>query len=602
MNKKLIINGTVPGLVFASGLSYGIEFNKGELSGSWDTTLSYGISARTQSRDRRIIGLANGDRYGVSASAYGANADDGNLNYDKDIISSAIKLTSEVELNYHNYGAFLRGSAFYDFENNDGDREKAELSDEAKDRVGQDAEILDAYIWSQFDVGERAAEVRLGNQLLSWGESTFIQNSINTINPVDVSKIRVPGAELREALLPVPIVSASMDTTENTSVEVFYQLRWEETVIDPPGTYFSTNDFAGEGGERVLLGWGGVTDTISSDAVISPPATTGVVSRGADREADDSGQFGIALRLYSPELNDTEFGFYFIKYHSRLPLIGATTGSAAAAAGVDPDGQSYVQTTRYFISYPEDIKLYGLSFNTSLGRSGIALQGEVSYREDVPLQIDDIELLLAALGAQDNLSPGNTGATALAQLGQLGLVPFDTDLPGYIRRDVSQIQMTATKVFGPALGADSTVLLGEIGLTHVHDMPGKNELRLNGPGTFISGNPALATLHHNDYESSKHFADDTSWGYRLLTRMQFDNVFRSVNLAPRLAWQHDVNGVSPGPGGNFIEGRTATTIGVTASYQNTYSADLSYTLFAGAGRYNLINDRDFVAFNVKYFF
>jgi len=35
--------------------------------------------------------------------------------------------------------------------------------------------------------------------VVSWGESTFIQGGMNVINPVDVSKLRVAGAELKEA-------------------------------------------------------------------------------------------------------------------------------------------------------------------------------------------------------------------------------------------------------------------------------------------------------------------------------------------------------------------------------------------------------------------
>ncbi len=88
----------------------------------------------------------------------------------------------------------------------------------------------------------------------------------------------------------------------------------------------------------------------------------------------------------------------------------------------------------------------------------------------------------------------------------------------------------------------------------------------------------------------------------MLAKMQFNNAFKSINLAPRIAWQHDVNGISPGPGGNFIEGRKAITIGLSGNYQNLYTADISYTRFSGAGRYNLINDRDFIATNIKYSF
>lgn len=596
MNNKLVFTTAIPVLLLNWGQAKAFEFGEDDLRGQLDTTLSYGITSRVEDRDQSIIGIANG------GTGFSVNSDDGNLNYDKGIVSNTIKITSEMELSYPSYGAFIRVTAFHDQENENGDRARTPLSDEAKELVGSDIDLLDAYLWKQFDIGNKPAEIRIGNQLLSWGESTFIQNSINTINPVDVSKIRVPGAELREALTPVPMISASMDTSDNTSLEVFYQLKWEKTEIDPTGSYFSVNDFAGVGGTRVLLGWGAVSDQVPAAAVIQPPATTGVVSRGPDDEADDSGQYGVAFRLYSEKLNNTEFGVYAINYHSRLPLIGAITGTADAAAGVDPNGLSYVQTSRYIISYPEDIKLYGVSFNTLLGRSGIALQGEISYRQDVPLQIDDVEILLAALGAQDNLSPGNTDAALLASEGQLGLVPFETVIPGYLRRDVAQTQVTATKVFGPGMGADATVLLGEVGVTTVIDMPDKDVLRLNGPGTFVSGNPNLAAVHQNSYETADHFADQMSWGYRLLARMQFDNAFKSINLAPRLAWQHDVNGVSPGPAGNFIEGRKAVTVGLSGDYQNVYSADISYTRFSGAGRYNLINDRDFIAANIKYSF
>ena len=104
-----------------------------------------------------------------------------------------------------------------------------------------------------FDAGEAAVDVRLGNHVLNWGESTFIQNGVNVINPFDVTKLRTPGAELRDALEPVPLVSASVAPTSALSLEGFYQLDWKKTEIDPPGTYFSTNDYAGAGGNRAFF-------------------------------------------------------------------------------------------------------------------------------------------------------------------------------------------------------------------------------------------------------------------------------------------------------------------------------------------------------------
>jgi hypothetical protein len=578
-----------------------IEFGGEGWNGNFDTTLSWGVRYRLDDPDLDIVGIPNG------GNAFSVNGDDGNLNFGTGITSNAVKFTSELLLEKDNYGGFFRVTGFYDDEVKNGDREKSELSKEAQDIVGSRAEILDAYLWYNFDVAEKPAEIRIGNQVLSWGESTFIQNSINVINPIDVANLRVPGAELREALMPIPILSASIDITENGSLEAFVQLDWEETRIDPPGSYFSTNDFAGPGGERIQLGFGGVGEGPFLG-----------ISRTADNTPSDSGQFGLAYRVFVPDWNDTEFGFYFINYHSRLPIISARTGTNAglaaagqvyADAGVPPGvnpvvdanaTNAYSSTARYQIEYPEDIQLFGLSFNTTV--NDWALQGEISHRLDVPLQVDDVELLFAAL------TPFNP-AFAANQLSQFlnGGNAYSTDqnIPGFILLDVTQLQATVTRLVPQVLGASQLLLLGEVGVNRVNNMPDKNDLRLEAPGTYISGNQALAGAHGpaaGQFEAASRFADATSWGYRLVGRLQFDNAIGAWNLLPRIAFAHDVNGNSPGPGGSFLEGRKALTLGLAANYQSIWSADLSYTQFSGAGRFNLINDRDFVAFNVKYAF
>ena len=86
-------------------------------------------------------------------------------------------------------------------------------------------------------------------------------------------------------------------------------------------------------------------------------------------------------------------------------------------------------------------------------------------------------------------------------------------------------------------------------------------------------------------------------------RADYTNAFgSSFTLSPRFAFNHDVNGISPGPGGNFLEGRRSLTLGVEANYLNEWSFDVSYTRFMGAGNLNVIHDRDFVAFTARYAF
>ena len=216
-----------------------IEFGDGDLQGSLDTTISHGMTFRVAKRDPKL--------------SSGANDNDGNLNYDRGLVSNASKFTTDLEIGVGGFGAFLRTTGFLDFENQNGRRERTPLSDAAKDRVGRDYEVLDAYVTAAFDAGDAAVDFRLGKHVLNWGESTFIPNGINAINPFDVSKLRLPGSELREALLPVGLVSLSVAPTDLLSVEGFYQLDWEETEIDPVGSYFSVTDYVGPGAERAVI-------------------------------------------------------------------------------------------------------------------------------------------------------------------------------------------------------------------------------------------------------------------------------------------------------------------------------------------------------------
>ncbi len=594
----------------------GIGFKFGEISGSLDSTATYGQTYRLESAADELIGIGNG------GTAFSVNGDDGNLNYHKGLVNQTAKFTSELEINYLNFGAFVRGIAFKNFEADDifDDTERTPLADNTIRLNGENISLLDAYVWAEFDLGTMPFSIRAGEQVLSWGESTFIQNSINVINPVDVSKLRVPGAELKEALTPVGIVSASLGLTENITVEAYWQYDYEHIRIDPVGTYFSTNDFVGANGHFVTLGFGrcpdyinfpgpaGLTSAPNYPGGICNPLLSGAAftaTRAPDVRPDEGEEYGVALRLFAPALNDTEFGLYHIKYHSRLPVINAI--SATPGIGSPPLNASITGTpASYFISYPEDINLFGLSFSTEIGHTGWALQGEYSFRDDAPLQIDDLELLGAALHFE-GLNPICAGLLGGSCTSQLGVVGNGVVVPGFIERDISQVQMTATKIFSNYFKADQIVVLGEFAVTHVHKMPDESELRLDAPGTNLPGNAITARALSIASgvpvpQETGDFADETSWGYRLVARMTYNNVIGGINLTPRVAWRHDVNGNTPGPGGNFVEGFKQVTVGLGAEYQNSWRADISYTPIFGAGRQNLLQDRDFLAFNISYAF
>ena len=168
------------------------EFSNG-IKTSVDTTISYGISVRASDRDSALIGIANG---GTSRSV---NEDNGDLNFDKNkAFANVIKATTDVEVRYRNWGFFGRGTAFYDFDLHDSDK----LGPTGRDRLGQNVVGLDGYVFGTFEPMGHTTRVRIGRQVISWGESTFIQNGINVINHFDVSALRVPGSELKTMSAP----------------------------------------------------------------------------------------------------------------------------------------------------------------------------------------------------------------------------------------------------------------------------------------------------------------------------------------------------------------------------------------------------------------
>ncbi|NNE04232.1 MAG: DUF1302 domain-containing protein [Xanthomonadales bacterium] len=622
MNRSILVSAMLTAGVVTMP-SMAAEFESGEWYGSFDTTVSYGASWRADDIDRNDVGKAANNPQAfvfptpleayrgnqTSLGRWSVNDDDGDLLYanSQDLITHTFKVTAELDIRYKNFGGFFRVSGFHDFENHD----KAELSDTAQERVGEDVRLLDAYIWGDHAVGDHFLNWRLGRQVVSWGESTFIQGGLNVINPVDVSKLRLAGSELKEAFEGVNMLYGTIDLTDAVSLEALYLFDFEEIIPDPAGTYFSSSDIATPGATYAMLGFGIYPqpvinpdlyapvclggDFAASDALLPAQlVATGCalsLPRAETRLADDSGQYGLALRWFAENLGGTEFGFYYLKYHSRLPVL---SGSAITARP-PPFG-----TASYFTEYPEDRDLYGISFNTTVGTW--SLGGEVTYRPNVALQIDDVELLLAALTPLNPLLAAPV-ARYQSQLGEFG--PGE-EIKGWHEHTQWQAQATLTKLFGPGniFRANQIAFVTEFGFNHITDLHKFSDLRYNVSGTDTGGGPDIFTGHFNNpsTEDPDAFADDFSWGYRMLARFDYNNAIGAVTVSPRIAFAHDVDGSTPGPGGSFIDGRKTITIGVGFNYLDKWIFDFAYTDYKGGGRYNLLRNRDFFAASVRYSF
>ena len=657
-----------------------VSWDDGDWSVSFDSNFSLGTSYRVEDRDWSLIGNVNHPQFNWSGynattnvvypsadiwaqanGSYSSNGDNSDLLYDPGkAFSTMFKGTHELDVRYKNMGVFVRGLYFYDFALMDGDRDWANPVSEAnlgvtapfdpcadptsKEELCADVRLLDAFFYADFELGDMPVSIRIGDQVVSWGESTFIQHGINTINPLDVSRALAPGAELKEVFIPVGMVYGSIGLTENLGLAAYYQYEWQRSRLPQAGSYFSTNDFAGAGGQSSLVQLGftanpdidinfllanlnalgdalraGADPTLISSAYMGFP--TKVAIRGYDEaahnDASDSGQYGLKLSYYSEALNDTEFGLYFINYHSQRPLIsGVTSDFTAAGIGADMQFLASNQVTKDNLTslkaftkaefeYPEDIKLIGFSFNTSVGET--ALAGEISYRQDEPFQIDDVELLYAGMPQQLAYAGLRPDLAGISQMNAyLGYTPGPGDTAqGHILSDTVQAQLTATHLFGPVLGTDNLVILGEVGYVKLNDMPDPAVLRLNGPGTSRSGPLANGStgLHiglSNGPETNP-FPTEDAWGYKLLAKADFNNVMAGINMSVRTVFSHDVDGITPDPMFLFTEDKKSMSLSVDFDYLSKWSASVGYNAYwGGVGTTNALADRDFVSFNVKY--
>lgn len=625
------------------------DFQIGDFDLSVNSTVSVGTSFRVENRDPFLFAGNNVDSSGARGRGRSNTTDDGNLNFDNgDAFSTIIKGVHDFDLKKDNYGFFSRVKWFYDYTlNNDEVFHGHEPTSNARNQKLNDngfhpyarfdgIDVLDAFAYINTEVAGMPVDLRLGRQVIAWGESLFIQSPISGLNTIDVSALRRPGAELKEGFTPSEMLYMNLGLTDNTSLEAFYQLKWRKTVPEGCGTYFSANDFAADGCDRVALfagvgfdgfnqaGIGNLFPAVPDNVELTPGGLQGTglinpgtgaavfgptaipVNRSVDRQPKDDGQFGFALRSYVSPL-DTEFGGYFLNYHSRLPLISVRASNTATPATL-PLGPGGAQVPvgavgltqgnalpyalggldgTYLIDYAEDISVLGLSAATNIG--GWSVSGELSRAFDVPVQFNANDLLAATLTGEASptaLNPSNrlTQRFRNAQPGQL--------VEGYDRFDITQVQSTFIRTFDRALGSSQVVFAAEVGAIFVNGLPDQ----------AVGSRYGRNTVYGRGAASDAGYVTDFSWGYRMRGAATYRDAFMGIDLIPSIAFSHDVDGWSPEPGQAFNEGRQSVGLGLGFEFDANTKASVTYTTFANSADFDPLKDRDFVSFTASYSF
>lgn len=613
------------------------------VEGQWSLNASVGASWRATDRDPNLVSVANGGAAGV-----GNGHDDGNLNFNKGTAySSGPKATGELQLKKDNYGMFVRATGWYDHTLMDkgvshgsyanGYAPGAKLDDSVYNQQSKfsGAVLNDAYVFGNFDVaGGKPLTVKLGNQVVNWGESAFIPG-INAMGAFDLTAAHRPGAQVKEILRPLPQITANLGVADGVSVEAFYQLKWKRTVLDGCGTYWSLADSLNCGSGTIVFG-----DSVGNDrtqfngvplfAKLPAPllnaigaaglATTPLnfrLNRVQDQTPRDSGQFGLASHYFADAIS-TDFGAYYANYHARTPILSvvktpspapslfsgqyaAALGAASKALGAAGQADAAKQFG-LLAAFPaaslgwsygaENIHVLGLSAATEM--KGFSVFGEMSLTRGIPVQINAPDLVV---GAVLGIGP----QAAIAKFLRDPSVAANTWGAGYDRKDKTQIQASFVRLVPNILGASSATFIGEIGGQHWSDIGdpatsaryGRGFLFGFGPTTALGGTCAgLNTVAA--YCSNRGYATSNAWGYRLQGEFTYSDVFAGINLKPRLFWSHDVSGYSAD--GTFSKDRQVLGAALRGDYNNKYYAELSYSRYNKSATFDVLHDRDNYSF------
>lgn len=581
----------------------------GDVTGTWNTRVTFGTGIRTTGRSEHLVG--KGFRSdGQAKGGDGADtADDGNLNYGAgDVYSALFKLTTGVDLKWRNFGVAVSGRAWYDTALKDNDvpqgnqpsgfEPNAPLSDRDFSQSNQfsGAMLLDAYLYGRFNLGDAAHwDARVGKQRVKWGEGVFF-TGLNQVSPTDVTTLRRPGTDpAAEAQLPVEMFWNKLSFDNGVSVEAFYQWKWRPTELDPCGTFWSGADIGIDNGCSGLQSNAYYPINAQSAGAgqwLSDGYNNAVgayLPRGRDIEGKDSGQFGVAAH-YTITPIATDIGAYWMRYNSRTPILNASTPNSALTnpnltAQMVADGvpQAYAELSTRLSTitesweYPDALQLMGVSASRKAGQWKFA--GEASFTKDLPVQINTADMFAAL-----TRNGGPVGNRTLGQ--EEGFL-----LKGYDRFDKWQAQLSATRTLGPALGAQSGVLVGEAAWQHVN-LPGLDTTRY-GRGFAWGYSPqgfdgSCSEVQNPQGCVNKGFFTKMAWGYRV--RGQLNYLVGSTTLSPSLTLGQDVHGYSVDSA--LVEDRKTVALGLAAKFAGNYFASVAYTNYLGNNDYDVLADHD----------
>jgi hypothetical protein len=559
-----------------------------------DTTVggrfTFGATFRTQDPDPQLMVSYNAQAVGLTGYANGGqNTDDANLNFRRgEATTRAFKGYLDFGLSEGAFSALVRVKAWHDFALSDHARPWGNnannyaagqpLGDDGAARLSRFSGVAlgDAYIQHSASFGGTKVMGRLGQQSLAWGERAGFPGGLSAINANDQPAMRRAGAVPQEMRRPAPMLFARSEISPSVGVEGFYTTAFRPSALDMCGTFWATTDYLAEGCERTYVGGPAVNDRLRL-------ANGYYLKRGPSPSANDGAQFGAALTWKSAALG-ADIGFYAARYIARTPIPGVYKSSRVGPALIagDPDGKNI----RFFTEYPDDVKLYALTFLRKRGSR--TWSGELAYRPNQALQLPPGDVLPPFLNPT---VPALLRADANATAPGAAFSSYDT-------YHTAMLQVGLQQDWGMVAGMGLTGS-AEVVAKHVMSLPDPAVRRYGRPDQFGTGPvKGVCTVTSSDAArqcSFDGYVSPSAYAYRLRIEARLAQLSAGLNATASALFTHEFKGWSHDL--LFSEGRKSMNLALRFDYRQRYLAELAYVPIWG-GIYSNQGDRDQLALAV----
>ena len=544
--------------------AFGFELNE-DWRGAWNTAIVAAAAWRAQAPDPQFVGFGNRNQF---PGAFGQqnSADDSNLNFGKgNIVTAPVSIASELELRYRDrFGAFGRVRAWDDLwlghhgvphgHVANGYVPGARLDDSGfyNSNRFRGVKLQDLFAWGNFDLGEARLTARVGKQVINWGESLLFPG-FNAFNPLNLSAAGRPGSRIEDALTPLNRVYLNLLPVQGPSLEAFYDLAWTRSSLPACGTFASPSDLGFDPSCNLYTPALGLPDRTVLERGL-------VVQRSNAPDPGRGGQWGLATRWFAEPLG-TEFGLFYVRYHSANPMLNAIKGTTELNSAIE-------------VQYPQDVQAFALSAAT--GMRNLALSAELSFTRGLPAQRNFVTVV-------QGLSGGGPYAAGVAA------TPVGGTFPGYLRVNRTQLLAGGTLDLGSVVGVSDASITAEGNFQWVTNLPGTDRERIGrnpNYGTAAYDGQCQGGLNVCEVAG---FATPFSWGYRVLARMTVPNVASGVALQPVAVFSQDVRGYSTN--GELLQGRWAAGLVLRVVYQRAMFIDFGRTWFRRDTPFDPLRDR-----------